>query len=79
MKDALGWVEAELEEEILRDNFSLIIGKVVCTEINDAFAEDGKLVEMPALMLSREYRLMGDRVLGDVTESIRLFQPNFRE
>ena len=78
MKDALGWMEAELSEEILREKFSLIIGQVVCAEINDAFAESGKLTEMPALMLSREYRLVGDRVLGDITESVRLFQPNFK-
>lgn len=78
MKDALGWMEAELNEEIFRENFSLIIGQVVCAEINEAFAEGGKLTEMPALMLSREYRLVGDSVLGDITESVELFQPNFK-
>ncbi|MCR3884091.1 MAG: flavin reductase family protein [Methanothrix sp.] len=37
----IAWMECELVEEILRERFSLIIGKVVCLEGNDAFFDDG--------------------------------------
>lgn len=75
MKDALGWIEAELEEEVLRENFSLIIGKVVCAEINEAFAEGERLTELPALILTPHFRLVGDRILGDVMETHPLSHP----
>jgi flavin reductase (DIM6/NTAB) family NADH-FMN oxidoreductase RutF len=74
MKDALGWIEAELEEEVLRENFSLLIGRVVCAEINDQFAEGERLKELPALILSPHFRLVGERILGDVIETVQLFQ-----
>jgi len=75
MKDALGWIEAELEEEVLRENFSLLIGKVVCAEINDAFVEDEMLTEMPAVILNPHFRTVGDRILGDVMETVQQFRP----
>jgi flavin reductase (DIM6/NTAB) family NADH-FMN oxidoreductase RutF len=78
IKDALGWIEAELNEEILREDFSLIIGRVVCAEINDAFSEGEKLTEMPALIFSSDYRLVGDHIPGDVSGSVRQFQPKFK-
>jgi len=73
MIDALGWIEATLEEEVLRDRFSLIIGKVVCAEINDTYADGEQLRELPALMLMPNYRLTGESILGDVRDTIKLF------
>ena len=75
MKDALGWMEAELEEEVLREHFSLLIGKVVYAEINDAFVEDERLTEMPAVILNPHFRTVGDRILGDVMEPVQPFRP----
>jgi flavin reductase (DIM6/NTAB) family NADH-FMN oxidoreductase RutF len=75
IKDSLGWIEAVLDEEILREKFSLIIGKVVCAEINDAFIENGKLAELPALLLMPDYRLLGDSIIGSAEETMKLFLP----
>jgi flavin reductase (DIM6/NTAB) family NADH-FMN oxidoreductase RutF len=75
MKDALGWIEAVIDEELSRERFSLIIGKVVCAEINDAYIDNGKLTELPALMLTPEYRLLGESVIGSAEETMKLFLP----
>lgn len=74
IKDALGWIEARMDEEILREKFSLIIGKVICAEINDKFLEQGRLKELPAIMLRPDYRIVGENIIGDVEETIKLFQ-----
>ena len=75
MKDALGWIEAVVDEEILREKYSLIIGKVVCSEINDAFFENGRLKELPSLLLMPDYRVLGDNVIGSAEETMKLFLP----
>jgi len=72
MKDALGWIEAVLVEEVLRENYSLIIGKVVCAEINDVFADSGNLKELPAVMLRPDFRMIGESI-GSVEETTKLF------
>jgi len=74
MKDALGWIEAVLEEEVARENYSLIIGKVVCAEINDVFADNGDLRELPAIMLRPDFRVIGESI-SRVEETTRLFLP----
>jgi len=70
--DALGWIEATLDREVTGKNYSLVIGKVLCAEINDRFCSDGRLVEPPALMLSPYYHLLGGRI-GDARETMKLF------
>lgn len=79
--DALGWIEAALEREITGKNYSLVIGKVLCAEINDRYGREGRLAEPPALMLSPYYHLVGGRI-GDARETMKLFlgaQPTERE
>jgi hypothetical protein len=39
-KAALGWIEATLEWEVADDRYALIIGQVVCTEVNDLYVQD---------------------------------------
>lgn len=75
IKDALGWIEAVLDEEILREKFSLIIGRVIYAEINDNNLENDGMKELPALMLSPDYRITGDSVLGKVRDTLNLFVP----
>lgn len=75
MKDALGWIEAVIDEEILREKFSLIIGKVVCAEINDNFLENEQLNEFPAIMLLPHYRLAGESIIGNMEDTMKLFLP----
>jgi flavin reductase (DIM6/NTAB) family NADH-FMN oxidoreductase RutF len=62
VKESLGWIEAKLEEEILRDNYSLIIGKVVCAEINEAYISEGNLQESPVVILFPFFKKLGDKV-----------------
>lgn len=73
MKDALGWIEAIIDEEILREKFSLVVGKVVCAEINDRFLEHERFKEFPAIMLRPDYRVVGETIIGNVEETIRTF------
>lgn len=73
--DALGWIEAVVDREISAENYALILGKVVCAEISDRYVVDGRLGERPAVMLSPEYRLVGERI-GDVRETMKLFLGN---
>jgi flavin reductase (DIM6/NTAB) family NADH-FMN oxidoreductase RutF len=73
IKNALGWIEAVLDEEILRDKFSLLIGKVLCAEINDDYFEQGQLTELPALLLMPDYRTTGEHIIGSAEETMKLF------
>jgi flavin reductase (DIM6/NTAB) family NADH-FMN oxidoreductase RutF len=75
MKDALGWIEAVLVEEILRERYSLVIGKVVCAEINDLYADGENLREPPAIMLNPGFRTVSEDLICDVEEITRLFLP----
>lgn len=72
ISDALGWIEVVLDREITGENYSLAIGKVVCAEINDSYVDDEKLSESPIVMLSPDYRQLGERI-GDVRDTMKLF------
>jgi flavin reductase (DIM6/NTAB) family NADH-FMN oxidoreductase RutF len=75
IKDAIGWIEATLTEELLREKYSLVIGRVLHSEINDMYIKDGKLTEMPAILLQPEYRVVGEKVIGNAEETMKLFIP----
>jgi flavin reductase (DIM6/NTAB) family NADH-FMN oxidoreductase RutF len=62
VKDAIGWIEARLEKEILADDYSLIIGRVLCSEINDQCLEGDKLSEEPIVLLFPFFRALGPNV-----------------
>jgi flavin reductase (DIM6/NTAB) family NADH-FMN oxidoreductase RutF len=72
MEDALGWIEAVLDREVTGDKYSLIIGRVVCAEMNDRYCREKRLTELPALMLSPHYYAMGE-AMGDARETMKLF------
>ncbi len=74
IKDALGWIEAVMEQEVAGERYVLTIGKVLCAEANDAYSREGRLTEPPMVMLSPYYRLMGERK-GDANETRKLFAP----
>jgi flavin reductase (DIM6/NTAB) family NADH-FMN oxidoreductase RutF len=73
IKNAIGWIEATLSEELIRDKYSLVIGRVLHSEINDMYIKDGKLTEMPAILLQPEYRITGDSILGSAEQTMKLF------
>jgi flavin reductase (DIM6/NTAB) family NADH-FMN oxidoreductase RutF len=57
---AIGWIEAELEKEVIGDNYVLIIGHVLCSEVNDGYLEGDKLVEFPMTLLMPFFRSAGE-------------------
>ncbi len=62
VKNALGWFEVTLEVELSTDKYSIIIGKVVFAEINDAYLKDGKLLEFPTILFGSEFRGVGEKI-----------------
>ncbi len=62
VKNAIGWIEAKLDREITGENYSLIIGKVLCAEINENYLKDGKLIQEPLVLLMAEFRQIGEKV-----------------
>ncbi len=64
MKNALGWIEAVLEKEVTGDKWALIIGRVLHSEVNDLYWDDGKLSEDPLVMLAPNFKAMGEKYAG---------------
>ncbi len=62
VKNGIGWIEAKLDREIQGENYSIIIGKVVCAEINDRYVQDDELIQDPLVMLMSGFRKIGERV-----------------
>jgi len=62
IRDALGWIEAVLEREVSGENYSVVIGRVVGSEINDRYWKDGKLAEDPLVMLFPHFRALGEKI-----------------
>lgn len=59
VRDAIGWIEAILENEVKGEGYALLVGKAICTEINDLYLSEGKLTEEPLVMLLPHFRSMG--------------------
>lgn len=60
--DAVGWIEAVMEKEVVGENYSVIIGRVLCSEVNDRYFKEGELVENPLVMLSHKFRTIGEGI-----------------
>ena len=60
MKDAVGWIECQLEREVTEERYVLIIGRVLCAEINDDYMKNGDLEEFPLVMVPPRFRLVGE-------------------
>jgi flavin reductase (DIM6/NTAB) family NADH-FMN oxidoreductase RutF len=72
ISDALGWIEAVFDREVTGDGYSVVIGRVLCAELNDRYVEEERLSEPPVVLLSPEYRLVGESI-GDARETMKLF------
>jgi len=75
IKDSIGWIEAVRLEEILRDSYALIIGRVLCAETNDKYVDGDDSEELPAVMIMQKFRGISDIILGDPKETLKLFLP----
>ena len=62
VRQAVGWIEAVLDKEVTGENYVLIIGRVLCAEINDLYWQDDTLQEAPIVMLSPELFSLGDNL-----------------
>jgi len=76
VKEAVGWIEAILEQEVTGENYSLIIGRVLCAEINDRYWQEDKFLEAPVVLLSPQVYSLGEKladqaVSAQVAEGIK--------
>ena len=67
VREAVGWIEAVLEREVTGENYVLVIGRVLCAEINDRYYQEGKFLESPIMLLSPQLRSLGGN-LADPAE-----------
>jgi hypothetical protein len=58
----VGWIEATLDREVSDDRYALIIGQVVCTEVNDLYVQDEKLLELPLTLLIPPFRSLSESI-----------------
>jgi flavin reductase (DIM6/NTAB) family NADH-FMN oxidoreductase RutF len=63
VRDAVGWIEAEKVNQLSHDDYTLIVGKVVCAEMNDQYVKDGELNILPILLHFPYFRDMGKTIL----------------
>jgi flavin reductase (DIM6/NTAB) family NADH-FMN oxidoreductase RutF len=76
--DAVGWIEAVMEKEIVGENYSVIIGRVLCSEVNDNHWEKGMLTEDPLVFLAPHFRTLGERVAKSVEFIDRSTHPEMK-
>lgn len=62
VRDAVGWIEAKKVNELIGENYILIVGKVICAEINDDYVKDGELDILPILLHFPFFRAIGDPI-----------------
>jgi flavin reductase (DIM6/NTAB) family NADH-FMN oxidoreductase RutF len=62
IRAAVGWIEAKLDREIADERYALIVGQVVCTEMNDLYVRDEKLTELPITLLMPHFRALGESI-----------------
>ncbi len=62
VKDAVGWIEAEKVNALSEKDYTLIIGKVLCAEINDQYLKNGELNTLPILLHFPYFRNMGEPI-----------------
>jgi len=60
--DALGWIEAEKVNELSHEDYTLIVGKVLCAEMNDRYVKDGELDTLPILLQFPYFRHLGEPI-----------------
>lgn len=60
IQNAIGWIEAVLEREVKGKDYAVVIGRVLCSEVNDRYWKDEKLSEDPLVMLFPHFRTIGD-------------------
>jgi len=62
VRDAVGWIEAQKVNALHDDGYILVVGRVLCAEINDAYVKDGELQSLPVLLQFPYFRALGDPI-----------------
>ena len=62
VREAVGWIEAKKVDEVSRQDYVLIVGKVVAAEMNDRYMKGKELDELPMTLLFPYFRALGDPV-----------------
>ncbi|MCU0573262.1 MAG: flavin reductase family protein [Syntrophobacteraceae bacterium] len=62
VRAAVGWIEATLDREVTDERYALIIGRVVCSEMNDLYVRNEKLTELPITLVMPHFRALGESV-----------------
>lgn len=62
VQEAVGWIEAKKVNELSGERYNIIVGQVVCAEINDDYVKDGELDVMPILLHFPFFRAIGESI-----------------
>lgn len=62
VREAVGWIEAEKVNELAGEKYTIIVGRVLCAEINDDYVKDGELSVLPILLNFPYFRAMGEPI-----------------
>lgn len=62
VRDAAGWIEAAFETELPGEDYCIVVGKVLCAEINERYYGDGQFTEPPLVLLFPHFREIGGPV-----------------
>jgi flavin reductase (DIM6/NTAB) family NADH-FMN oxidoreductase RutF len=60
VQKAVGWIEARLENELPGEKYAIIVGQVLCAEINEHYSRGDALKELPILLLFPHFRSLGE-------------------
>lgn len=62
VREAVGWIEAKTADELSGEKYTLIVGKVVCAEMNKNYVKDGELDTLPILLHFPYFRALGEPI-----------------
>jgi flavin reductase (DIM6/NTAB) family NADH-FMN oxidoreductase RutF len=62
VQEAVGWIEAKMDNELSGEKYVIIVGKVLSAEINDDYWQNGELEELPIMLLFPHFRSLGPPV-----------------
>ena len=62
VREAVGWIEAERVNELSDERYTLIVGKVLCAEMNDDYVKDGEFDTLPILLHFPFFRTLGEPI-----------------
>lgn len=62
VREAVGWIEAKKVNELEGEKYTIIVGKVLCAEINDDYVKNGELSVLPILLNFPYFRAMGEPI-----------------